>query len=137
MQMVNNLCIGFGWLTIKLKSVKADRTWDDKPCEFIVRDPCDPYVKFIIDGDLEFQTPTKHDTRTTDDVYDYYTTKRISKKALIKIEVWDEDWDADDLIMMTEGHVDSFLRSGYRPGRNSGSYIDTVSFWQDEYKKPV
>lgn len=150
--MINDLCIGFGWLTIKLKSVRAYTKWDNSQCDPVkqVRDnfDCDPFVELFIDGESQLRTSTRDDTCCYDDLNVHFTSKKISKSATIKIEVWDDDntFAGDlppELILRTEGNVDSFLNKGYRGVNgtakykgavNLGNSIDTISFWQDEYK---
>lgn len=58
---------------------------------------------------------------------------------MIKIELWDDDSgffaNPDDLILETEGNVESFMKTPIRDGAVFNSHqnlIETTSFWQDE-----
>lgn len=64
-------------------------------------------------------------------------SEKITKNSRIKIEVWDANMFKDQLVLTTEGNVDSFLTNGHRRGvmvEGFMNYINTVSFWQDKYK---
>lgn len=129
---------GYGWLTIEIKNVHAYGLADGSGCD--VSSSCDPYVKFFIDGEKVMQTDAKQNTCCYD-ANAMYQSIKIPKKSAIKIEVWDDDsgffGTADDLIMQTQGTIESFMKTSIRVGsvfdarRNS---IETISFWQDEYK---
>lgn len=72
-----------------------------------------------------------------------YTTHKISKASTIEIQIWDKKaafWEKTSLILQTKGDVDSFLNEPLRTGaviRGKQNAIETVSFWQDEYKYVV
>lgn len=124
-----------------MKKAKATRTaWGYYDCD------CDPFIKFFLDGNDKFTTRTQG---TNEFNVDYeYTTPKINKTSVIRIEMWDYNRIIPNyLIFITKGNVDSFLRDGHRKEvyehhniltRNFWTttyenYIDTVSFWQDEY----
>lgn len=135
---MNNYCIGFGWLTIKLKELRAVTKWDGYKCDFAVYNPCDPFVQLFIDGEMLFDTPVRLDNCCYN-VDMTYTSNKISKRSWIKIEVRDADYGSPDLVLRTEGDVDSFLRRGHRSvelkyNKLKSNFIQTISFWQDEYE---
>lgn len=77
------------------------------------------------------------------DVDKTFTTTRILKNSTISIEIWSTKSDkiefakGDDLILRTEGDVDSFLKHPLRIGTHfddGDNQIETMSFWQDEYE---
>lgn len=75
------------------------------------------------------------------DVDKTFSTGKIKKSSIIKIEVWasktDKNDDNDKLILRTEGDIDSFLEEPLRTGtqfNNGLNRIETMSFWQDEYE---
>lgn len=107
---------------------------------------CDPFIKLSIDGRPMWQS----ESQTNDELYEVgftYLSPKISKNASIKMELLDADYDNNpELVLRAEGNVDSFVRNGYyeeivagiRVGsgfrtRKTSNFIDTVSFWQDEY----
>lgn len=105
---------------------------------------CDPFVKVFIDGEQRLET-TARSNDCCHRVDAIYTTRKITKKALVKIEVWDQnDLFSPTLIIKTEGSAESFLKEGHRKFKVTGAvglmpwadqnYINTISFWQDEYK---
>lgn len=134
--MVNNLCTGFGVLTLKLRGLQAERLANGHPCEWIDSLICDPYVKVFINGEPTKITQYREDTCCYD-VGETYISKNISKSSVVKIEVWDSDTGEDDLVLTTNGTIDSFLQNGFRNLRFhfSENYIATAAFWEDDYKK--
>lgn len=115
---------------------------DGSSCKFYSRFGCNSYIKLFVDDDELFRSSTMKDKF----VYDAditFTTGRISKDSTIKIEIWDESsafWELDRLILKTDGNVESFLKQPLREGVMVGdkrNAIETVSFWQDEYKEDI
>ncbi|XP_037037364.1 uncharacterized protein LOC119075076 [Bradysia coprophila] len=145
--LLDSLCVdkptatGFGWLTIRIRELRGIKLSNDKICEHF--SPCDPFIRLTIGGNL-FETQSKTDTYTFD-VDVVYTSPKISKQSMMKVELYDDDGDDNpELILRAEGNIDSFLRRGFRSfpvvhtttsGRNIqlSNFVDTVSFWQDEY----
>lgn len=131
---------GYGWLTIKIKNVRAHGLADGSDCDVSFTSLCDPYLKLFINGEKVIQTDAIQNIGYFD-ANTMYQSIKIPKSSTIKIEVWDDDsgffGTADDLILRTEGTIDSFMKSSIRYGavfstrRNS---IETISFWQDEFE---
>lgn len=141
---MNNFFVGFGWLTIKFREASAKKLANQKICEW--GSSCDPFIRLSFDGNEIFSTPPQTNTETYE-VGVTYTSPKISKKTLIKMELLDADPNGGrELVLESERNVDSFLRDGYissdlfRVSVGSGwrtmlttNFIDTISFWQDEY----
>lgn len=113
---------------------------DGSSCKFYSRFGCNSYIKLFVGDDELFRSSTMKDKF----VYDAditFTTGRILKNSTIKIEIWDESsafWEKDRLILKTEDNVDSFLKEPLRKGAMFGdkqNAIETISFWQDEYRE--
>lgn len=133
-------CTGFGWLRMKIRRVIASGEADGSSCETNSNMECDPYLILYIDDEEVIRTPTREDTTHFDANVDY-ASKKILKTANIKIEVWDDDsgflGSPDDLIMRTEGNVESFLNNGIREGAKIASLvnrIETISVWKDDFE---
>lgn len=112
---------------------------DGKSCKFYSKFGCNSFIKLFVKDDELFKSSTTKDKF----VYDAditFTTGKIAKNSTIKIEIWDESsafWEKEHLILATEGDVDSFLEEPLRTGAWIGdkqNAIETISFWQDEYK---
>lgn len=94
----------------------------------------------IINNDEVYRSPTRKDKYVYDAEVNYVSGK-ISKDSKIRIEIWDESsafFETDHLILTTEGNVDTFLKEPLRKGAWVGDQqnaIETVSFWQDDYKE--
>lgn len=141
---MNNFFVGFGWLTIKFREVNAQKLANHKRCEF--GSSCDPFIRLSFDGKPIFETPSQTNTETYE-VNVTYTSPKISKNTLIKMELLDADYGNDhELVLESERPIDSFLRDGYissdpfEVAVGSGwrvmttkNFIDTIFFWQDEY----
>lgn len=136
------IAAGFGWLTIQIVHIYAHGEADGSRCD-TGGGLCDPYIKLFLNGKNVLQTLSTED-RCCFNPNVIYTSDKISKSSRIKIELWDDDsgflGSADDLILRTEGNIDSFLRNGVREGAvvrdlfvSYTNSIVTISFWKDEY----
>lgn len=103
---------------------------------------CDIYVKLFINDELIYRSPKKEDSLMYDIKYQYIS-KLIPKTSIIRIDVWDSDsglfGSEDDLILRTQGDVNSFLQNPFRTGTttknaspNGQNSINTFVFWKDE-----
>lgn len=130
---------GFGWLTITLQNIFTYGKADGSTCKLFGFHGCDPYVKLFVDENEVLKTArAKHKFVYDTDVT--FTSDNIAKNSTIKIEIWDASsafWEHDALILTTQGDVNSFLKQPLREGvivKDKQNAIETVSFWQDEYK---
>lgn len=82
-------------------------------------------------------------THTEKDEHSYdvdksFTTAKIKKTSIIKIEVLRPKSGGDDkLILSTEGDIESYLKEPLRKGHHfdmGDNQIQTVSFWEDAYE---
>lgn len=113
---------------------------DGSSCD-IVLSLCDPYVKLYIDDVQVLQTAAQEDLCCYN-VDTRFVSKKISKSSKIRIEVWDDDsgflGSPDDLILQTEGDIDSFRDEPVRHGSTfMGQYTTSIEMtltWQDEYE---
>ena len=132
-----------GWFTINLGVVFAFGLSNGHFCDASMIF-CDPYVKLFIDGKLIHETSPKNDKITYNSDYQYVSEK-IKKSSEIKIQVWDEDGETDELILESIGDVNSFLNEPFRGGDSfeidynhnkitQQNSINTYSFWEDEYE---
>lgn len=70
-----------------------------------------------------------------------FTTEKIAKDSIVRIEVWDKKaafWESDALIQTTKGHVESFLNEPTRNGVQCSTiqnFLETMSFWRDELRR--
>lgn len=133
-----NFLVGYGYLTIKLKNIRAFGLVDGSSCDVSAASVCDPYVKLFINGEKVIQTQARDDICCFDANVTYQSTK-ISKTSTIKIELWDDDsgffGNPDDLILESAGSVEAFVKTPIRDGAVIDSHqnlIETTSFWQDE-----
>lgn len=113
-------------------------------------DECDTYVKFILNNATVNRSET-HERTAIHDVNYRYVSDKIPKTSTIKIQVYDDDsvriftfankFIEDDLLLETEGTIDSFLKNPFRSGAimkktqlNGQNSINTYVFWEDEYE---
>lgn len=97
-------------------------------------------MKLFINGENVVQTKARKNICCFHADITYQSTK-IPKTSTIKIEIWDHNSGffrkADDLILETEGSIESFMETPIRPVAASvfnrrQNLVETVSFWQDE-----
>lgn len=132
--------LGFGWVTINFKSVRAYGLIDGSRCDIALTNSCDPYVKLYIDGVQVLQTEAQENACCYN-VDTKFVSKKVAKTSKIRIEVWDDDSGAffsspDDLILQAEGDVDSFRDEPIRHGSTFMGYTSSIEIslsWQDEY----
>lgn len=104
---------------------------------------CDVYIKILINNQLDFQT-TKDANKAHGTFTLNYKTPKISKKSLIRIEMWDDDsgflGTDDDLILnktltiaeLTKQHKIE-IKAGAKGSKDNSIEIDG-SAWLDEYQ---
>lgn len=127
-------------MTIQIKNIRAYGSADGSSCDISATSLCDPYVKLFINDEKVIQTDAQQNICCFN-VNATYQSIKIPKASTIKIEVWDDDsgffGTDDDLVLRTEGDVNSFMNAPIRDGavfsthRNS---IETISIWQDEWE---
>lgn len=111
-----------------------------KTCQFLDSSGCSSYIRLTVNGKEGVTTEIEKDKHSYN-VDKTYTTERISKKSIIKIEVWrakSMTSHEEKLILSTEGDVDSFLKEPIRKGTHfdhGDNRIETMSFWQDAYEE--
>lgn len=107
----------------------------DSPWANGSEDYCDPYFKIFINGVEKLVSQTYWDKIPCTGLDVTHVAGSISRTDFIKIEVWDKDSSSDDdLMLRTEGNVDSFLRQSIR--RDDGSDVNnniivTYSTWKE------
>lgn len=86
------------------------------------------------------KTPKETDKFVTN-VNRTFTSVKIPKNSSIRLEIWDAKSGffekKDELILRSEGDIDSFLNEPIRKGvyvLGDLNRIETMSFWIDEYK---
>lgn len=115
---------------------EADGTY----CKF-TKKKCDAYVKLFI-NDKEMVKTTKRKNRDSHNPHVTFTTEKIPKNSIIRIETWDAStgfWETISLIQKTEGTIDDFLNEPLRKGvkcvDNKHNSLETMVFWRDETKR--
>lgn len=85
---------------------------------------------------------TKKKNRDSHNPHVTFTTEKIAKDSVIRIETWDAStgfWESDSLIQKTEGNVDDFLneplRKGVKCADSKQNSLETMAFWRDETKR--
>lgn len=112
---------------------------DGSLCKALAIFHCNSYIKLFVNGREVYRSQTRKDKFVYDAEYNHVTGK-IPKTSKIRIEVWDESsaiFENDHVILETEGDVDSFLKEPLRKGawvKDQQNAIETVSFWQDDFK---
>ena len=114
----------------------------------------EPYVLVFINGKQEYRSSPSLSSCFQCDFNVAFESDLIDKNSIISIEVMDEDrgqdalFNPDDLIINRKeinGTVDDFLKKGMfflrnhqDPKSKMFNYIETISFWTDEYEvKPI
>lgn len=132
-------CTGFGWLTINIQRVYVKGRIDGAPCGFDHSGGCDPSIKIFVNDELMFETP-KLLNQFAFDAKVTFTTLKIRKNSIVRIEVWHVRrtfFDEDGLIQSVEGDIKSYLNEPLRQGDHfyeAENRIETISFWRDEYQ---
>lgn len=122
---------------------------DKSQCDLAEAKECDPYIKFFVNDEKIYQSPSRENIAIYDLNY-RYVSGRIPKSSTIKIEIWDDDQQTgvlsvfssnDDLVLRTEGNIEDFLNNPFRAGVtttgaqfNGQNSINTYSFWESEYE---
>lgn len=105
-------------------------------CESNNKYGCDSYISLFINDENVLKSP-KEMNKISYDANITFTTGRILKTSTIRIEV--KDASSGDLILETEGDVESFLKKPVRESETGCKHtynvnsIETVSFWRDDY----
>lgn len=130
---------GFGWVTILIRQIYAHGNAEGGNCDSTEQNPCDPYIKLIINEKEAHKTRSRTDTCCFD-ANEYFVSERIAKSSTIQIEVWDDDsgffGSADDLIQREVGSIASFIEKPVRYGAKVGDVVNSIevaAFWRDEY----
>lgn len=97
---------------------------------------CDSYISLFVNNESVLKSP-KEVNKISYDANITFTTGRILKTSTIRIEV--KDGSSGDLILSTEGDVESFLKNRPREAETACSHmkvnsIESVAFWRDDYK---
>lgn len=119
---------------------------DGKKCDFgftSLNEACDVYIKIFINDKLDLET-TKHVNEFHGTYTLNYKTPKISKKSLIRIEMWDDDsgffGSDDDLLLSKTLTIDELTKQRkIEIKAGSTNFIDNNieidgSAWQDEYQ---
>lgn len=121
-------------MTIGIKHIRAFSSADGSDCD--VSGQCDPYVKLFINNEKVNQTKVWENTCCFN-ANAWYQSIKIPKKSTLKIEIWDDDsgffGTADDLILQTQGSIDSFLKTSIHLSARK-NVMETITFWQDEFE---
>lgn len=123
-----------------IRQIYAHGNADGGSCDSTVDNPCDPYIKLIINEKEAHQTRSRTDTCCFD-ANEYYVSEKIANSSTIKIEVWDDDsgpfGSADDLLQRAEGSIASFIEKPVRYGAKVGDVVNSIEvavFWRNEYE---
>lgn len=107
---------------------------DGKSCKFNANSGCDSVISLFIDDEDVLKSP-KEINKIFYDANITFTSARISKTSTIRIEV--RDGSSGELILSTEGDIESFLSKPLREGEpvcKHANSIETISFWRDDYQ---
>lgn len=138
------LCKGFGWLTFKIEKVQVPLEVDGSRCDDSFVGECDTYFKIKVNGAEIMNTRGTANTQSEFEANIMWESKRIPKNSSIEVQVWDKDERIfsgnDDLLLETNGDIDSYLKNPIRKGaefkdyNNYANFIETAAFWIDELK---
>lgn len=119
--------------------VSAFGTIDGGWCDKTKDDACDTLIRLYIDDNFMDVTSVVDDTYVYDAEYQFISTE-IKRSSIIKIEVWDQDNNGEELVLRTEGSIDNFIENPYRSGDKLSSglihehnSINTYVIWEDEF----
>lgn len=122
-----------------IRQIYAHGNAEGGNCDSTEQNPCDPYIKLIINEKEAHKTRSRTDTCCFD-ANEYFVSERIAKSSTIQIEVWDDDsgffGSADDLIQREVGSIASFIEKPVRYGAKVGDVVNSIevaAFWRDEY----
>lgn len=103
-------------------------TYFDGICDFWGN--CELYVKILVNNKEICRTSYQRDK----DSVDFHKTcisSKIRKTATIKFELWDKDFNDDDLLAKWEKNA--MQLSGSEKFQDRSSAIRVCTFWRDEY----
>lgn len=123
---------GRGYLTLKIKSVKIG-LYDDPKTKYLISKR--PTANLFINGVKEATT------NQLDNCYNChfnftYESNLMYKNSTIEIEVWEAEGGLILSRIHTIGTIDDYLthRLQYGTPHRVQSYIETATFWKDEYE---
>ncbi|KAJ6625684.1 hypothetical protein Bhyg_16312 [Pseudolycoriella hygida] len=140
---------GDGWWTVFVGCATAkNQRNSDSRCDF-GNELCEPYVKIYVDGSETFRTSTLsgfngQENEKTNNMGmerdmacfgEVFTSKKLSKSASIKLELYDEDdgffGGGDDILLMKEATLQN-LRTNIEMVEGVNS-VNIISIWKNEY----